>query len=399
MKYDPQLEGLVNEARAVSCADLATSRGWQMKKNGSNWSGPCPKCGGEDRFAIDVAGDRWNCRGCALGGHDAISIIQILLGDDLKGAHMRETFIEACEILTGRKRSEVVSAAELQRREYDLKRKRYQQAKEGERRRAQARKSAYDVWRKADPAGGHIEAYLKNRSLETDVSKLGGVLREVGNLPYWYFGANKNGVILHKGPAMIAVIQWADGRFGAIHRTWIDAAGKAGKAVILSPDKTERLDIKKSMGSLGDGAIRLFTPENPVRIIAGEGIETTLTPYVHSFEENTAYWCLVSLGHMAGRAARDDKTGKRLPEVPDMTDKKCFHVPGWCKEIVFLGDDHVMKVDQAEKKSLAAYKRVRQSLVRAARRARNIRPGIIVKIAWPGQDGDFNDMVMNGDDI
>ena len=30
--------------------------------------GPCPNCGGHDRFAINIRKQVWNCRGCHKGG-------------------------------------------------------------------------------------------------------------------------------------------------------------------------------------------------------------------------------------------------------------------------------------------------------------------------------------------
>ena len=41
--------------------------------------GPCPKCGGTDRFAINTSKQIWNCRGCQRGG-DVISLVQHLDG-------------------------------------------------------------------------------------------------------------------------------------------------------------------------------------------------------------------------------------------------------------------------------------------------------------------------------
>jgi phage/plasmid primase-like uncharacterized protein len=53
--------------------------------------GPCPKCGGADRFAINIKKQVWNCRGCNTGG-DVIKLVEHLDGVD---------FIGACAILTG----------------------------------------------------------------------------------------------------------------------------------------------------------------------------------------------------------------------------------------------------------------------------------------------------------
>jgi putative DNA primase/helicase len=39
--------------------------------------GSCPRCGGRDRFSINVKKQIWNCRGCAVGG-DVITLVQHL---------------------------------------------------------------------------------------------------------------------------------------------------------------------------------------------------------------------------------------------------------------------------------------------------------------------------------
>ena len=41
--------------------------------------GPCPRCGGRDRFAINVRKEVWNCRGCIRGGN-AIALVQHIEG-------------------------------------------------------------------------------------------------------------------------------------------------------------------------------------------------------------------------------------------------------------------------------------------------------------------------------
>lgn len=65
----------VENARQADLLAIA-SRETVLKKAGSReWSGACPKCGGEDRFSVRML-DKWVwvCRGCSDGSyHDAIS--------------------------------------------------------------------------------------------------------------------------------------------------------------------------------------------------------------------------------------------------------------------------------------------------------------------------------------
>ncbi len=55
------------------------------KSNGSEMSGPCPKCGGADRF--HVTSDWWFCRQCHEKRGDAIGLVQFLgLASDFRSA-------------------------------------------------------------------------------------------------------------------------------------------------------------------------------------------------------------------------------------------------------------------------------------------------------------------------
>jgi len=66
-------------------------RGAKLRRIGHELIGPCPACGGVDRFAAHVAKQIWNCRGCAKGG-DVVDLVQHLDGVG---------FVAAVETLTG----------------------------------------------------------------------------------------------------------------------------------------------------------------------------------------------------------------------------------------------------------------------------------------------------------
>lgn len=77
-------------ARAVHIEDELARRGINVSGK-TERDGPCPKCGGNDRFAINVKKQVFNCRGCKAGG-DVIDFVQWLDGVG---------FIEACTTLAG----------------------------------------------------------------------------------------------------------------------------------------------------------------------------------------------------------------------------------------------------------------------------------------------------------
>jgi hypothetical protein len=77
-------------AKAAPIEGEIVRRGIELKRVGAERIGPCPRCGGHDRFAINVNEQVFNCRGCDVGG-DVIRLVEHLDGVD---------FITACTTLT-----------------------------------------------------------------------------------------------------------------------------------------------------------------------------------------------------------------------------------------------------------------------------------------------------------
>jgi phage/plasmid primase-like uncharacterized protein len=75
---------ILARARAVTIAAAAEMLGMKLPRIGE-LIGPCPHCGGRDRFSVNVRKSVWNCRG-AHGGNDALSLVQHALGIDFRGA-------------------------------------------------------------------------------------------------------------------------------------------------------------------------------------------------------------------------------------------------------------------------------------------------------------------------
>jgi len=84
-------EDWIQHARDVTIESEILRRGIQLKRQGVERVGPCPRCGGTDRFAINTVKNVYNCRGCGHGG-DVIELVQWL--DNCQ-------FTEAVETLTG----------------------------------------------------------------------------------------------------------------------------------------------------------------------------------------------------------------------------------------------------------------------------------------------------------
>jgi hypothetical protein len=93
MARSPQWDAWISKARAVKIGEVVRKRGGlglKAKPKGE-LVGPCPKCGGHDRFAVSTKKQVFNCRGCGAKG-DVIALAMLL--DHVDFAH-------ACETLTG----------------------------------------------------------------------------------------------------------------------------------------------------------------------------------------------------------------------------------------------------------------------------------------------------------
>jgi hypothetical protein len=78
----------IARARAVSLLDVACEH--HLRRQGAEYIGPCPRCGGTDRFAININRGLWNCRGCEMGG-DVIALAQFSWDCDFNAAVERLT--------------------------------------------------------------------------------------------------------------------------------------------------------------------------------------------------------------------------------------------------------------------------------------------------------------------
>ena len=66
---------LVAQAHDVDLLATAKSLGARLKRiSAAEWVSGCPRCGGRDRFSVNVKKGVWHCRGCGKGGNDSISL-------------------------------------------------------------------------------------------------------------------------------------------------------------------------------------------------------------------------------------------------------------------------------------------------------------------------------------
>lgn len=387
MSLPDHLIALRDEALQTSCESWAKRQGWKLSP-GIDRAGPCPMpgCGGTDRFSIHTQKNLFRCRQCDIAGEGVIKLVMETQGVG---------FTEACEIITGRKADAPFDAEKAKRIAHANAEAEQLRMEDTERRRQQARKEGYDIWRacSVDAQRAIVLDYLRIRGLLTsDLMAVFGqiLLRQHDALPYMAH-INDRWRELARVPAMVAGVQMADGHFGAVHRTWLDLSNPKGRLQLVHPDTGKDLDTKKTWGIKQGGAIRLFTPDKPRRIIMGEGIETTLTPLAYNLEPETAYWAGVDIGNMVGRARRDD-AGKLRQDLPDLDDMDCWQPPDWCEELIYLGE--------TEKAARNTNEKLIRGLLRAQilrRRARETNPALpeleTAFIEPPEGGGDINDLV------
>lgn len=183
---------------------------------------------------------------------------------------------------------------------------------------------------------------------------------------------------------MLAVVQMPDGRFGAVHRTWIDLSQPKGKVVFnlpgLEPKKQPK--AKKAWGIKKGGAIRLVTPAETDTLAMAEGIETTLSVWMADLPQLTgaAFWAGHDLGNMSGQRKRG--VGMTYAGLPNLSDDEAFVPPPWVKRLVFLMDGDSDPRDTKAK------------LLAGCRRAMKLRPGLEAFILPAPVGADFNDVLM-----
>lgn len=383
----------IDRARGLSIADVAVLCGAQfgraagnLRRAGHEWNGPCPACGGDDRFWLDEGKNAFLCRMSGAAGGTV----------ELYRHRHGVGFVEAVAALTGDTARKVGPARQPAD---DGKSAKY---------REEARRRAHGVWRHARSVmpemGGHlVAAYFARRRIPFPTWPLTH-LREVDSLPYAHWSRERGEwVRIHEGPAMIAAITGADGRFMGIHRTWLDAHESSGKAAIADPETGELLPAKKVEGSQRGGRI-LLRNGNETQAL-GEGIETVLSwPHSdtdlarrHAGDGQLALVCGINLDNIAGRALASvphpsltitDSLGRvRRVKVagpqPDSDDGDHLMLPSHHDApIILLGD-----ADSDRFTTEAA-------MLRGQRRYTG--RGDVCLIDWADDGCDFNDMIRAG---
>jgi hypothetical protein len=97
----PAFQDWVDRAKSVKIETILHARNVKLKGYGVNLAGPCPNCGGTDRFAVHTGKQQFHCRGCGGSGGGAISLVRFIDGG---------SFLQAVETITGEPKPDDKSA-------------------------------------------------------------------------------------------------------------------------------------------------------------------------------------------------------------------------------------------------------------------------------------------------
>jgi putative DNA primase/helicase len=236
---------LISDARDTDILEVARRAGAVLKRiSTAEWAGPCPACGGTDRFAINTKRQVFNCRG--FGGGDVIGMVQHALGI---------YFLGAVEFITGRSNEASVQLAPKPRNQQPAR-----DATRTDEGSAVARtKAASAIWCEAvAPQRTIVESYLRSRRLYLPDEIAGAVIRFHAACPW------RDGDQIIRVPAMICAMRAISGdELVAIHRTRLTIAG-------------EKVD-RRMLGPSACAAIKLDADDTITYGLAiGEGVETCL---------------------------------------------------------------------------------------------------------------------------
>jgi hypothetical protein len=385
-EIDPQFQEWVQRARDADILDVASMLGANLRKSGSGeMVGPCPSCGGEDRFQAKPSKGVFLCRGSGVGG-DGIAMVQ----------HVRGlAFVPACELILNepapRSKGDAPATPvdhEAARLSHDMQRdkeiSRFQKDAED---RAKKQKRAQEVFDSAQPISGTLGArYLEARGLKP-LKEQAAFLRFLPAHPY-YHGEDENGGPRKMGdwPAIVALMRDKTGTGTGLHCTYLDPKF-FGKIAVDDPDTAgKKLNPRKMYGTKG---LILLSQPRPIMAI-GEGIETVLSWYELNQHFDGAIAAAGDLGNISGGATgtipHPAQRKRIVPNgIPDMARPGMLAaLPDDVREVILLGDADADGVNVAT------------HLLVAARRLKAQGISVFVHMAPHQPDGrkwDWNDEV------
>jgi hypothetical protein len=239
------LKAAIERAREADILGIAERLGSKLKRAGdSEYIGPCPVCGGKDRFSVNIKKQLWYCRGCDKGG-DVIGLAQHAGG---------ATFAEAVVALSGESRISFKPPP----------RKRDPGAEDDDVRRR--REIARWLWAQRQPLAGSIaETYLRTaRGYGGPLPATLGFLRPFRDYP----------------PSLIVAFAMPEEAEPGVLRAPL--AVEAVQLIALKPDGSGKASVeipKRTIGSPKGIPIVVAPPNDLLAISIHEGVEDALSAH------------------------------------------------------------------------------------------------------------------------
>lgn len=404
------VEEFIGDARAADLEAVAQMCGVSVKGRTDEKKGPCPRCGGKDRFSINYSKGLWNCGHLGGAGGDGLALVAHCFDYDLR---RRADLLAACSDILGR------PVPEGGERETDEEQKaraeRVAALKQKAETEAAERSAESNAWRDkaiqkaralyfraVDGRRTPAADYLR---LRTGFSVPDGVfahLRFAERYGYWH-GRDERGhaVERHVGPAMIAPFIDAAGEVTGCHETWIDLANGPKYRPDLGCDEDgARLVTKKMQGSVKGSLIPILGDVSASRWVGGEGIENVVAiAGTEGFREDTFYFAAGSLGNLSGPSDPESnfdhptetkvgKNGRIYPiRVPGIVPR-----PGSDADAVFVADHVAVLVLVCDGDS----ELVKTAADIARARRRFAREGRHILVRWPPRGRDWSSVILEG---
>jgi hypothetical protein len=437
------LDLFIADARAVSFADVCDRLHVPKPPRGKpEHQGPCPRCGGNDRFAVNRPKSVWNCRGCGVGGRDGIGLAAHMHQLDLG---RRAEFLEACSIVLDqaipvegeRETDEEKAAREARIAASQAKAKAARldsQRKQNEFRQREINQ-ARGLWLNAvdcrldtpEANAGFrlISAYIKARTGFEPHASVFQNIRFIPAATYWH-GTDAMGRPhpLYVGPALVAPFVDQDHHVVGSQTIWIDLAvvpkrrpmlfgltkagrkagfdelPQGGNGVEMKPEWIEAgfyepLSSKKMRGAKKGGVMPIAGIPYSARWMGGEGIETTWAIAApDGCRDDTFYFAAGDIGNMAGPAdpkssfdhptmRNEDSAGRlRKVQVQGPVPK-----PDSEGEAIWI-PDHVRELillADGDSEPVATASAMARAVARHGREGREVTP------FWPPEGFDFAD--------
>jgi hypothetical protein len=259
----------IERARQADLLSEAMRLGARLKRiGGGEYAGPCPACGGRDRFSVNTRKQVWHCRGCGRGG-DVVDLVQHVEG---------VTFIKAVETLAGetstpsvRRRLGPGSEATPQNAAQDAERN---------------RRFALDLWGSSRSIRGTLAEDYLVRVRGVDIEQIPELDESLRFDPACPFGDDTP-------PCLIALIRnIVTDEPQAIQRTALGADGR-------------KID-RRGLGPKTGGAIKLWPDAEVTQgLVIGEGLETVAAAATRIEHKGTLLqpaWPVVDRGNLSNFA-------------------------------------------------------------------------------------------------